>query len=88
MSKLCYDRNYKSIFILENYYSFELIFKIIQDVNIPYLVKAKFTDLFLNLHLDKEPFEKLVIPNYTRIYNEIFKSLNEFPCFSSAISPE
>jgi hypothetical protein len=70
-AELCLDRNHRASLALSDLYSYELIYNIITNDRVEFGLKAKFVKLLLNLHIDKDPFEKLNVPNMTRIWNEI-----------------
>ena len=70
-ASLCYNRNYRAISSFEEVYPFEVAFKIIGDNTLLDVFKCKMVTVLLNLHLDREPLEALVVPNLTRVWDEV-----------------
>lgn len=72
---MCLNRNRKAINALEGCYPLDAVFSATKKGNLDAQLKAKLCKLMLNLYVDRDPLQKLNLPGYTRVWNEI--KLNE-----------
>ena len=70
-ANLCIGRNIIAYQQLNPILSFDSVFQVILDMNLPYDLKSCFLQLINSMHLDREPVEALVIPTTTVVMNEI-----------------
>jgi len=81
-SDLCLDRNDEAINILENEYSFELCYEIInnglkddEDVHdkndYGLTVRHAFTRLMITLWIDRKENTRIILPNRIRIWSKL-----------------
>ena len=71
MAEMCLQRNYRAINNLSNSYSLIAIYKAIVHPRLENQLKSKFLKLLYNMYIDKEPFDDLQVPNFTRVWTEI-----------------
>lgn len=70
-ASMCLDRNYKCIKELMKIYKIDQVIHSVLNANIENSMRANFAKLLINLHIDKDPLEKLVVPIMTRKWNDI-----------------
>jgi hypothetical protein len=68
---ICMQRSYKCIKALENVYKLDMVIDCTMNEKLPYTLRSCFAQLLINLHMDKDPLEKLNIPVMTRKWEDV-----------------
>jgi hypothetical protein len=84
-AEMALQRNHRALNHLADIYTLEIVFKAITHKYLESNIKSKFAKLFLNIYVDKEPFDFMKIPNFTRIWDEISLSNNRIQYYTSHI---
>jgi len=56
---------------LVDIYSNEIVYKAITHKGLDYHIKSRFIRLMNNMYVNKDPYDHLKVPNFTRIWDEI-----------------
>ena len=69
---LCLERNYIAIESLQNVYTYDICFRVISDTNEDmYRLKCSFARLMKSLWIDRQPYQRLNLPRYIILSEEI-----------------
>jgi hypothetical protein len=52
-------------------YNFDTVKIIVKDRLLPYDIRALFTRILINMHMDREPLEPMQIPSQTGVWNDL-----------------
>ena len=78
-AEMCLQRNYRGINPLVSVYTIDQVYHCTVNENVHLLLRASFGKLLLHLHIDKDPLEKIVIPNLARMWPDIVFSRTKLP---------
>ena len=84
---MCLDRNLKCITELMKIYSVRQVIDCVLNEKIPNAMRANFAMLLIQLHLDKDPLEKLVVPIMTRKWEDVDQEIRDVPVSRAQIPP-
>ncbi|KAI0984952.1 hypothetical protein GJ496_002567 [Pomphorhynchus laevis] len=70
-SRMCCDRQYLAIDFLTPNLSSEMILWCVQNPTIPYDLRAAFCELFIHLHVNRDPQEEVARIKYARLWKEV-----------------
>lgn len=70
-SRMCCDRQYLAIDYLTPKLSAEMILWCVQCQTIPYDLRAAFCELFIHLHVNRDPQEEVARIKYARLWKEV-----------------
>ena len=86
-SDLCLERNYIAIEALQSVYTYEICYKVISDTNEDfYRLKCSFARLMKTLWIDRQPYQRLNLPRFIILSEEITNKTCEKIITSSAIT--
>ncbi len=71
LSKLCLGRNYRGINALKDVLPYTTILTLIKAESLPGVLRARFTELLLHLHVDCDPLEVIHAPVFTRVWRDV-----------------
>lgn len=84
LGELTRNRNHKAD-LLKDVYTLDMLYFCTSDTKVPYDIRAHMVRLMLNLHIDQGDVNKLTVPNYTRVWNEI--DINQLPGIHHCMIP-
>lgn len=86
-SEMCLERNHRALNYLVDIYPLEVVFKAMTHPDIDYNMKSRFVRLMYYMYIDKDPFDHLKVPNFTRIWNEITIVGNKIQFYKEGLPP-
>lgn len=80
LSDLCMSRNYLAMDCLFDLYPLNMCVEIVGNPNYGYELRTCFATLVKNLWVDRAPYNKLILPDNVKIWNDIAKyGKSKFP---------
>ena len=73
---------------MEKIYNIDAVIDVVLSDKIDSKMRACFSSLLINLHLDKDPLEKLVVPIMTRVWQDIEEGRINIPVSTPQIHPK
>ena len=70
-SEMCLDRNHRALKYLVSIYSLDTIYRAIVHPGLDDHIKSRFVRLMNNMYINKDPYDHLKLPNFTRVWNEV-----------------
>ena len=70
-SEMCLERNHRALNFFIDIYPINIVMKAIMHNELDYNVKSKFTKMVETMYVNKEPFDHLQVPHFSRIWTEI-----------------
>jgi hypothetical protein len=70
-SELCLERNHRALNYLTEIYPLQTVLTALTNSQLDYNIRSKFVRMAENMYINREPFDHMKVPNYTRIWSEI-----------------
>lgn len=85
IAELCLDRNHRALNYLIDIYPLDIVLKALMHSDLDHGIKSKFVKLMEHMYVNKDPFNPLKVPNFTRIWNEISMTGNKIQYFNGEL---
>lgn len=69
--EMCLERNHRALKYFVDIYPIDIVIQSIMDNELDYKIKSKFTKMVETMYVNKEPFDHLRVPHFTRIWSDI-----------------
>jgi hypothetical protein len=79
LAELCKDRNYIAINLLQDHYPYVLCISVVANLRVHTRIRSEFARLCSALWVDVAPQQKLLVPNFTRSWDDSEKNIETLP---------
>ena len=70
-AEMCLERNRRALNFYVDIYPIDIVMKAMMHKELDYNIKSKFVKIMEIMFVNKEPFDHLKVPNFTRIWSEV-----------------